>query len=137
MGLNPSAIEIENELRRFEWKVQAGADFAITQPVFDMKSLLGFLERIKHLRIPIIAGLWPLVSLRNAEFMNNELPGVSVPIEIMKRMQAAKSKEAALAEGIKIAQEMLRQLRNEVQGIQVSAPFGKVQHALEVLTALA
>ena len=136
VGLNPGAIEIETELRRFEWKVQAGADFAITQPVFDVRNLLEFLGKIRHLHIPVIAGLWPLVSLRNAEFMNNELPGVSVPVEIMKRMEAAKSKEDALAEGIKIAREMLRQLKDEVQGIQVSAPFGKVQYALDVLTAL-
>jgi methionine synthase / methylenetetrahydrofolate reductase(NADPH) len=136
VGLNPAALEIETELRRFELKVQAGADFAITQPVFDVKNLIEFLVRIKHLRIPIIAGLWPLVSLRNAEFMNNELPGVSVPAEIMKRMQATTSKEDALAEGINIAREMLRQLKNEVQGVQVSAPFGKVKYALDVLSAL-
>ncbi len=136
VGLNPCPIDIETELRRFEWKVSAGADFAITQPVFDVRNLVEFLGKIKHLNIPIIAGIWPLVSLRNAEFMNNEVPGVSVPKDIIERMRAAKSREEALQEGIEIAREMIRQLKDHVQGIQVSAPFGKVQYALEVLAAL-
>jgi homocysteine S-methyltransferase len=136
VGLNPCPIDMETELRRFQWKVSAGADFAITQPVFDVRSLVEFLGKIKHLNIPIIAGVWPLVSLRNAEFMNNEVPGVSVPKDIMERMRAAKSKEEALQEGIAIAQQMIQQIKDYVQGIQVSAPFGKVKYALEVLTAL-
>jgi methionine synthase I (cobalamin-dependent)/5,10-methylenetetrahydrofolate reductase len=136
VGLNPCPIDIETELRRFQWKVSAGADFAITQPVFDVRNLVEFLGKIKHLNIPIIAGIWPLVNLRNAEFMNNEVPGVSVPKDIIERMRKAKSKEEALQEGIAIAREMIRQIKDHVQGIQVSAPFGKVQYALEVLTAL-
>jgi methionine synthase I (cobalamin-dependent)/5,10-methylenetetrahydrofolate reductase len=136
VGLNPCPIDIETELRRFQWKVSAGADFAITQPVFDVKNLVGFLGKIKNLNIPIIAGVWPLISLRNAEFMNNEVPGVSVPKDIIERMRKAKSKEDALQKGIEIAREMIRQIKDHVQGIQVSAPFGKVQYALEVLTAL-
>jgi len=136
VGLNPCPIDMETELRRFQWKVSAGADFAITQPVFDVKNLTRFLGKIKHLNIPIIAGIWPLVSLRNAEFMNNEVPGISVPENIIERMRVAKSKEAALQEGIKIAREMIRQIKDHVQGIQVSAPFGKVKYALEVLAAL-
>jgi methionine synthase I (cobalamin-dependent)/5,10-methylenetetrahydrofolate reductase len=136
VGLNPCPIDIETELRRFQWKISAGADFAITQPVFDVKNLVEFLGKIKGLNIPIIAGVWPLISLRNAEFMNNEVPGVSVPKDIIERMRKAKSKEEALQEGIAIAREMIRQIKNHVQGVQVSAPFGKVQYALEVLTAL-
>ncbi len=136
VGLNPCVIDPEKEIGRFEWKVKAGAEFAITQPVFDVGNLLEFLERIKHVRIPIIAGIWPLVSLRNAEFMNNEVPGVSVPEEIMERMRAAKSKEEALKEGITIAQEMVCRIKDQVEGVQVSAPFGKVKHALSVLSAL-
>jgi homocysteine S-methyltransferase len=85
-------------------------------------------------RIPIIAGIWPLVSARNAEFLANEVPGVVVPPEIIARMRRAneKSKEAAVAEGIAIAREMLERVRPVVQGVQVSAPFGKVELALEV-----
>ena len=136
VGLNPTAIDLELEIRRFEWKVKAGAEFAITQPVFDVNKLLDFLERIKHVRVPILAGIWPLISLRNAEFMNNEVPGVSVPGEVIERMRAAKSKEDALNEGIAMAKEMIVRLKDHVEGIQVSAPMGKVQYALEVLAVL-
>ncbi|MFQ6104277.1 MAG: bifunctional homocysteine S-methyltransferase/methylenetetrahydrofolate reductase [Candidatus Glassbacteria bacterium] len=136
VGVNPGAIELETEIRRFEWKVKAGAEFAITQPVFDVDMLLSFLDKIEHVRIPIIAGIWPLVSLRNAEFMNNEVPGASVPDEIMSRMRAAKTKEDALREGISIARETVLKVRDSVEGIQVSAPFGNVQHALDVISVL-
>lgn len=136
VGLNPTALDPEEEIRRFEWKVKAGAEYAITQPVFDVNKLLEFLEKIKHVRIPIIAGIWPLVSLRNAEFMNNEVPGVTVPTVLMDRMRTAKSKEEALNEGISIAKEMVKQIKDSVEGVQVSAPFGKVKHALDVLSAL-
>jgi methionine synthase / methylenetetrahydrofolate reductase(NADPH) len=133
VGVNPCAIDMATELRRFQWKVSAGADFAITQPVFDVRKLMEFLNKIKHLNIPIIAGVWPLISLRNAEFMNNEVPGISVPNEIMERMRQAKSKEKALQQGIDIAREMIRHIKNHIQGVQVSAPLGKVQYALDVL----
>jgi methionine synthase I (cobalamin-dependent)/5,10-methylenetetrahydrofolate reductase len=136
VGVNPCAIDIDTEIRRFEWKVNAGADFAITQPVFDAARLLEFLEKIRGFRIPLIAGIWPLVSLRNAEFMNNEVPGISVPDGIMERMRTTTSKEEALQEGINIARQMIQEIKEHVQGIQVSAPFGKVQYALEVLGAL-
>jgi homocysteine S-methyltransferase len=134
VGVNPAALDPAHEIRRFEWKVDAGAEYAITQPVFDPAQLERFLERIKHVRIPIIAGIWPLVSSRNAEFLANEVPGVVVPPEIISRMRRANetSKEAAVAEGIAIAREMLERVRPVVQGVQVSAPFGKVELALEV-----
>lgn len=136
VGLNPDAVDPEEEIRRFEWKVKAGAEYAITQPVFDVQKLLDFMDKIEHVRIPIIAGIWPLVSLRNAEFMNNEVPGVTVPEVLMERMRKPKTKEAALAEGITIAREMVEQIHDHVQGVQVSAPFGKVKYALEVLKAV-
>ena len=136
VGLNPGAGEIDKEIGRFEWKVKAGAEFAMTQPVFDIDQLLRFLEKIDHVRIPIIAGIWPLVSLRNAEFMNNEVPGISIPEKIMERMRRTDSKEAALREGIAIAGEMVRQVKEHVAGIQVSAPFGKIQYALDVISVL-
>jgi methionine synthase I (cobalamin-dependent)/5,10-methylenetetrahydrofolate reductase len=134
VGVNPAALDPAHELKRFEWKVEAGAEYAITQPVFDVEQLERFLRTIDHTRIPIIAGIWPLVSLRNAEFLANEVPGVVVPETIIERMRAAsaKSKEHGVAEGIAIAREMLERVRPLVQGVQVSAPFGKVELALDV-----
>ncbi|HZE07498.1 MAG TPA: bifunctional homocysteine S-methyltransferase/methylenetetrahydrofolate reductase [Gemmatimonadaceae bacterium] len=134
VGVNPAALDPSQELKRFEWKVEAGAEYAITQPVFDVEQLEKFLRTIDHTRIPIVAGIWPLVSLRNAEFLANEVPGVVVPPRIIERMRGAstKSKEHGVAEGIAIAREMLERVRPYVQGVQVSAPFGKVELALEV-----
>lgn len=134
VGVNPAAIDPSYELRRFEWKVDAGAEYAITQPVFDVAQLEKFIGSIAHVRIPIVAGIWPLVSARNAEFLANEVPGVVVPEAVLARMRAAseKSKEHAVAEGIAIAREMLERVRGAVQGAQVSAPFGKVELAVKV-----
>src|SRR5580765_8295283 len=134
VGVNPAALDPAQELKRFEWKVEAGAEYAITQPVFDVNQLEKFLGTIEHTRIPIVAGIWPLVSLRNAEFLANEVPGVVVPPRIIERMRAAsaKSKEQGVTEGIAIAREMLERVQPHVQGVQVSAPFGKVELALEV-----
>ena len=134
VGVNPAAVDLDRELKRFAWKVDAGAEFAVTQPVFDPDQLERFLTRIESCRIPIVAGIWPLVSLRNAEFLANEVPGVSVPASVLERMRAAqdKGKEASLAEGVAIAREMLTRVRPMVQGAQVSAPFGRVPVALEV-----
>jgi methionine synthase / methylenetetrahydrofolate reductase(NADPH) len=132
VAANPGAPDVENELRRFCYKVEAGAEYAITQPVFDLRLLESFLERIKDHRIPVIAGIWPLTSLRNAEFMKNDLR-VSMPEEIMLRMAQADSPEAAGREGIKIAQEMLEAVRPYVDGVQVSAPFGRYAAAAEVI----
>jgi homocysteine S-methyltransferase len=134
VGVNPAPIDLEHELKRFAWKVEAGAEFAVTQPVFDSSQLENFLRRTEGARVPIVAGIWPLVSVRNAEFLANEVPGVSVPASVIERMRKAsdKSKEHAVAEGIAIAQEMLARVKGSVQGVQVSAPFGKVELALEV-----
>src|SRR3989440_7619047 len=138
VGVNPGAVNMDEELRRFEWKIEAGAEYAITQPVFDTEQLRDFLKRIEHCRIPIIAGIWPLVSFRNAEFLHNEVPGVHVTPEIMERMRAASaiSKEAGRDEGLKIARESLLEVRDLIQGVQVSAPFGNVKYALEVFEVL-
>ncbi len=129
---NPGVADIDFEVRRFALKVEAGAEFAITQPVFDMRLLEQFLRRVESFRIPVIAGIWPLVSLRNAEFLKNDL-GISMPEAVLARMTAASSPEAARAEGILIAQEMLAEARKMVQGCQVSAPFGKYTAAAQVL----
>ena len=134
VGVNPGALDLDRELSRFAWKVDAGAEFAVTQPVFDVRQLELFLERVEQFKIPVVAGIWPLLSLRNAEFLANEVPGVSVPEEVLARMRKAsdRGKEAALAEGVAIAREMFRQVKGAVQGVQVSAPFGRVEVALEV-----
>ncbi|MEO6864011.1 MAG: bifunctional homocysteine S-methyltransferase/methylenetetrahydrofolate reductase [Gemmatimonadaceae bacterium] len=134
VGVNPAALDAVNERRRFEWKVEAGAEYAITQPVFDADQLETFLRSVESLKTPVIAGIWPLVSVRNAEFLANEVPGVTVPEEIISRMRRANavSKEHAVQEGISIAREMLERVRPVVAGVQVSAPFGKAELALEV-----
>ena len=135
VAANPGVPDIEQELRRFQYKVEAGGEYAITQPVFDLRLLEEFLNRIEGFRIPVIAGIWPLTSLRNAEFMKNDLR-VSMPEEIMLRMAQADSPEAARREGIKIAQEMLESVRPLVQGVQVSAPFGRYAAAAEVIASV-
>ena len=135
VAANPGVPDIEHELRRFAFKVEAGAEYAITQPVFDLRLLEEFLNRIESFRIPVIAGIWPLTSLRNAEFMKNDLR-VSMPEEIMLRMAQADTPDAARKEGIRIAQEMLESVRGMVQGVQVSAPFGRYSAAAEVIASV-
>lgn len=133
VGADPSAIDLEREYRRTCEKVEAGAEFIITQPVFAIETLFAFLDRIAHLKTPLIAGIWPLVSYRNAEFMKTEVPGVVVPDAVMKRMAAAGTKEEQREAGLEIARESIAAIRDRVQGIQVSAPFGNVDLALRVL----
>ena len=135
VGANPGLTDMDEEIRRFEYKVQAGAEYAVTQPVFDLRLLENFLKRIEHCRIPVVAGIWPLVSVRNAEFMKNELR-VSVPDAILERMARAQNPEAARAEGVAIAREMLIAARQMVQGAQISAPSGRYSSAVDVLEAL-
>jgi homocysteine S-methyltransferase len=135
VGANPGVPNLDEEIRRFEYKVEAGAEYAVTQPVFDLSLLENFLRRIAHHRIPVVAGIWPLVSVRNAEFMKNELR-VSVPDSILERMAATKTPEAAREEGVAIAREMLIAVRHMVQGAQISAPQGRYASAVDVLEAL-
>jgi len=133
VGVNPNAVNLDRERERFRLKMEAGAEFAITQPVFDADSLLKFLDSMGGTKlIPVVAGIWPLVSQRNAEFMKNEVPGVYVPDDVVARMARCDSKEAALEEGIAIAREILGRLRGAIAGVQVSCPLGKVQAALSV-----
>ena len=135
VGANPGLTELDEEIRRFEYKVEAGAEYAVTQPVFDISLLETFLRRTEHCRVPVVAGIWPLVSVRNAEFMKNELR-VSVPDSILLRMAAVQNPEAARAEGVAIAREMLTSVRQMVQGAQISAPQGRYSLAVDVLEAL-
>jgi homocysteine S-methyltransferase len=135
VGANPGLPNLDEEIKRFEYKVEAGAEYVVTQPVFDLSLLENFLRRIEHCRIPVVAGIWPLVSARNAEFMKNELR-VSVPDEILNRMTRAATPQAAREEGVAIARDMLAAVRERVQGAQISAPQGRYASAVDVLEAL-
>lgn len=134
VGVNPAALDLEHELRRFAWKVEAGAEYAITQPVFDVEQLKRFLSQVAGCRVPIIAGIWPLASYRNAEFMSNEVPGVVIPPHVLARMHDADARGQGSLEGARIAREMYLEVRSLVQGIQVSAPLGKIPLALSVFS---
>ena len=138
VGLNPYAVNTDEELHRFELKLKAGANFAVTQPVFDVKQLETFLKRMESTagRIPVVAGIYPLTSYRNAEFMNNEVPGISVPQAVMDRMREADTGERARAEGVRIAQETLLSIRGLVQGVEIAPPFGRYAMAVEVAEVL-
>ncbi|MCH9014604.1 MAG: bifunctional homocysteine S-methyltransferase/methylenetetrahydrofolate reductase [Gemmatimonadetes bacterium] len=136
VAVNPGAVDLDRELERFEWKVDAGADFAVTQPVFELSMIESFLKRIEGYRIPLIVEIWPPTSLRNAQFLANEVPGVIVPEWVLERMAAAQERgdEAARDEGVSIAREVYDQVKGFVQGVQVSAPMGRIETALNVLS---
>jgi homocysteine S-methyltransferase len=135
VGLDPTSLDQKRELERFKQKIDAGAEFAITQPVFDPDVLIRFIENIGDCPIPIIAGVWPLASYRNAVFMQNEVPGVTIPEVTMNRMEVASrgGKDEQLTAGIMIARESIEAIRGVVAGVQVSAPFGRIEIALAVL----
>lgn len=133
VGANPAAAELEREIERFRRKVIAGAEFAVTQPVFDERMLFNFLERTQSFSIPVVAGIWPFTSFKNAEFMANEVPGVVVPDKLLERMSRAKTKQQARAAGVEIARETTEKIAGRVAGFAVSAPFGNVRIALAVL----
>jgi homocysteine S-methyltransferase len=136
VAANPGAFDLEQEIRRFEYKVEAGAEFAVTQPVFDLFSLRQFLDRIERVRIPVLAGVMPLESLRHAEFMANEVPGVSVPESVLDRMRRAEDDGRAAEEGLAIARELVAELAGRVQGLQITVASGAVARALQVLEAI-
>lgn len=133
-GADPNSIDMEREIRRTQEKIDAGAEFIVTQPVFDIEPLLRFMDAVPGLsKVPVIAGIWPLASYRNAEFMRNEVPGVIVPDRVMERMARGSTKEEQRAEGIQIAREAVAAIRDRVAGVQVSAPFGNVKTAAAVV----
>jgi homocysteine S-methyltransferase len=138
MAANPGALDLDREVDRFMYKVEAGADYAVTQPVFDPTTLTSFLERTARWPVPVLAGVWPLGSLRNAEFLANEVPGVVVPNAVIERMRRAEERGAqeARAEGIRIAREVAQAVRPYVQGIHVATPDGDVDAAIAVLAAV-
>lgn len=134
VGADPNAIDMDREYRRLEEKISAGAEFIITQPVFDPPTLLKFLHNVRqNFGIPVIAGVWPFASYRNALFMKNEVPGVVVPDWIMSAMEKAGDKDAQRTEGIRIARRILDEIKSEINGVATSAPFGNVNTALELL----
>ena len=135
VGANPGAMNMDEEIRRFDWKTEAGSEYVVTQPVFDLNLLEAFLKRIEHAKLPVICGVWPLTSYRNAEFMVNELR-VPVPEEFMERMRRVDDADKARAEGVAIARQMVERIRTMVQGVQLSAPFGRYQMALDVAEAI-
>jgi len=133
VGFNPGAINLDEEIRRLDWKIEAGAEYIVTQPVFDVRILERAMRRIEHVKLPIIVGIWPLVSYRNAEFMNNEVPGASVPPEIMERMRKTTTKEEGFAEGVKIAKETFDQIKSAFAGVQLAAPMGRIEGVFRIL----
>jgi homocysteine S-methyltransferase len=135
VAANPGALDPDEELRRLTYKVEAGAEFVITQPVFDAAELIGFLGRIEGLRVPVLAGIAPLESLRHAEFMANEVPGVRVPESVIERMRSADERGEAAAEGLAIAREVTREIRHLVQGLQISATSGAMEAVRGVIDA--
>ena len=135
VGANPGAMNMDEEIRRFDWKTEAGSEYVVTQPVFDLNLLEAFLKRIEHAKLPVICGVWPLTSYRNAEFMVNELR-VPVPEEFMERMRRVDDADKARAEGVAIARQMVERIRTMVQGVQLSAPFGRYQMAIDVAEAI-
>jgi homocysteine S-methyltransferase len=136
VSLNPDAPSLDEELRRFEYKVEAGAEFVITRPIFDLRSFEHFLQRIETAKLPVIAGLFPFENARHAEFMANEVPGMRVPDALLDRMRAATGAESARAEGIAIARDVAARLRGAVQGFQVSTMSGDIDTALAVVDGL-
>jgi len=136
VGVNPAHRDFEYEMKRFRYKVEAGAEWCITQPVFESAALFRFLDYIdKHkIRIPVIAGVWPLLSLRNAIFMKNEVPGVVIPDGIIRRMEKPQDPEDAKKTGVEIAREMVEELGSNIQGLQLSAPFGRIDLALAIVS---
>ncbi len=138
VAANHSAVDLDREIKRYAWKVDAGADFAVTQPVFDAAQLETFIEQTAEWRVPLFAGIWPLVSLRNAEFLANEVPGVFVPDPVIQRMREAQERghDAAVAEGLQIALEIFEAIRGSVQGVHISAPSGNLEVVVDLLQAM-
>jgi homocysteine S-methyltransferase len=136
VGANPGAVDLEREVARFAQKVQGGAEFAMTQPVYDARLLERFLDAIKPWRIPVLVGILPLASYRNAEFLHNEVPGMQIPDAVRERMRRAPTGEAAAQTGVDIAREALRETRGLVDGVYVMPPLGRYQSALRVLEVL-
>jgi len=136
VSVNPAATNLDEELRRFDYKVEAGAEFVLTRPIFDVRAFEQFARRLESTRLPIVAAIFPFESARNAEFIANEVPGMHVPEPLLVRMRGAGDHERAAAEGVAIAREIATELRGAVQGLQVSTQSGDIDSALAVLDGL-
>ena len=135
-GFEPGAADLDKEIQRLERKKAAGAEVVMTQPIFQTALLEEVLRRIAHLGLPVLVGVLPLVSYKNAEFLHNEVPGMQIPEEIRERMRKTPGGEAARKEGVRIAREMLFAVRDQVQGAYLMPPLGRYELALEVLDGL-
>jgi len=133
--VNPSR-DLDQELRRLEFKVEAGAEFAVTRPVFDVAAFERFLKRVEPMGLPVIVGIWPFESALNAEFMANEVPGVTVPDSMVERMRRTTSAEAAVAEGVDVAREIATAVKGMAAGVHISSPSGRLDAALDVLAVV-
>jgi homocysteine S-methyltransferase len=135
-GAEPAAKDYDRELRRLEQKRNAGAELVMTQPVYDPAVLDRFLDDVRPLGIPVLVGLLPLASYRNAEFLHNEVPGMSIPDDIRERMRKAGGGPEGRREGVAIAREMLAAVKDRVQGAYVMPPFGRYELALDVIRGI-
>ena len=135
-GANPGAIDLATETARLEQKIEAGAEYILTQPVYDFARFEAFLSRISHIKVPLLLGILPLASYKNADFLNREVPGMEVPRSILERMRRREDKDAARHEGIAIAREALLQALPHIQGVYIMPPFNRVESALSVLEVL-
>ncbi|RME17080.1 MAG: bifunctional homocysteine S-methyltransferase/methylenetetrahydrofolate reductase [Bdellovibrio sp.] len=134
VALNPTAQNRKLEIQRFRYKVEAGADFAITQPIYDLNMYQKFMDELGDVSVPIVMGIWPLVSFRNAEFLKNEVPGVFVPDWILEEMEKVRDNpQDSIKKGEEIACQVITEAKNFVAGFQISAPFNKVEVALDVI----
>jgi homocysteine S-methyltransferase len=134
--VNPGAEDLDGEIRRFEWKVDAGAHYVITRPVFDVGAFERLHRRLEAARLPVVLSVRPFESVLDAEYLANEVPGVHVPSEMLERMRRAPNPDAAVSEGIAISAEIARTLRNSVQGVNVIPPLGRFDLGIALLDAL-
>jgi homocysteine S-methyltransferase len=135
--VNPAADDLDEEIRRFEWKVEAGADYVITRPVFDIAAFERFHQRLEAAHLPVVLSVRPFESVLDAEYLANEVPGVRVPSQMLDRMRHASSTDAATREGLAISMEITRALRDSVQGVNVIPPLGRFDLGLALLDAVA
>ncbi|WP_028972660.1 bifunctional homocysteine S-methyltransferase/methylenetetrahydrofolate reductase [Spirochaeta cellobiosiphila] len=132
-GINPTSATLDTEIERVYKKAEAGCDYFITQPIYDVEKMISFLDKIKETKVPVILGVWPLASYRNALFLHNEVPGVTIPQYILDRMKTHDDKEQAREDGIKISREIIKEMKPFINGVQISPPFGRIKTALDVL----
>jgi homocysteine S-methyltransferase len=131
--VNPAADDLDREIRRFEYKLEAGAEFVVTRPVFDARLFDRIAQRLERSGLPVLLGVRPLESVLDAEWMANEVPGAQIPDGVLERMRGARTAESAAAEGIAIARDVYQALRDRVQGVFVAAPLGRIDLAVEIL----